>query len=149
MKRVYVSESPEQTRSIAASLASSLPERCFIALFGGMGMGKTEFVRGLCGALVPDARVTSPTYTVVNMYSSGGVKVNHFDMYRITDEDSLESTGFYDLIREGITVCEWSENIPFALPEKHIVVSFSALSDVSRRIEVKTEGAEDYADTGY
>ena len=149
MTRVFISDSPERTRSFAGSVAALLPRSCFIALFGDMGMGKTEFVRGLCGALVPGARVSSPTYTVVNVYSSDGVRVNHFDMYRITDEDSLESTGFYDVIREGITVCEWSENIPFALPEKYLSVSFSALSPTSRKIVVRTEGAENYADVGY
>ncbi|MBQ9544609.1 MAG: tRNA (adenosine(37)-N6)-threonylcarbamoyltransferase complex ATPase subunit type 1 TsaE [Clostridia bacterium] len=149
MERTFVSASPEETRAFAASLAPLLPENCFIALFGKMGMGKTEFVRGLCSALVPGARLSSPTYTVLNVYSSGKIKVNHFDMYRISDEDSLESTGFYDVIRNGVTVCEWSENVPFALPDKYLAVRFTAPSGSSRRIELKTIGAETYADLGY
>ncbi len=148
MMCIYDSTSPRETREIAKVFAPLLPDKSFIALYGDMGAGKTEFVRGLCEKLVPEAAVSSPTYTVVNVYSSGGAKVNHFDMYRITDEDSLESCGFYDVSKEGITVCEWSENVPFALPEKYLSVRIEVVSESARRIILKLEGTGRYAELG-
>ena len=149
MKSIYYSESVEETERIAADLAQKLPECCFIAFFGGLGMGKTAFTRGLASVLVPDARVTSPTYTVVNVYHSKTKRINHFDLYRITDEDGLESVGFYDYLPTGITVCEWCENVPFALPDKYCRVEFKRVNEDKREIEISLIGVESYADLRY
>ena len=144
-----VSLSVSDTEDIAADIAKQIPNVCFIALYGDLGAGKTAFVRGLCRELVPDARVSSPTYTVVNVYSSKTGRVNHFDMYRVTDEDSLESVGFWDYLPTGVTVCEWSENVPFALPEKYLEVRIERIGETERSVEITLKGASRYADLGY
>lgn len=149
MKEVYYSKNVAETEALGENLAKKLPENCFIAMYGDLGMGKTAFVRGLCKSLCPDDRVTSPTYTIVNIYKQGKARINHFDMYRITDEDSLESVGFYDYLPQGITVCEWCENIPFALPEVYLEVRFSLDDDNNRVITLCVKGGEGYADLGY
>ena len=135
-----ISRSVADTEDIAADIAKQIPNVCFIALYGDLGAGKTAFVRGLCRELVPDARVSSPTYTVVNVYSSKTGRVNHFDMYRVTDEDSLESVGFWDYLPTGVTVCEWSENVPEAFDGSEIRVAIEKTGDDERRITV--EGVE-------
>ncbi len=117
----------EETEAIGASLASLLASDpalpTFIALYGDLGVGKTAFVRGFTGALAPGARVKSPTFALVHEYGTGPRAVFHFDMYRITDEDELYSIGFYDYFsRGGYILTEWSENIPFALPERYLQV---------------------------
>lgn len=124
-------DSPEATERVGVELAelmlgdSSLPK--FIALYGDLGVGKTAFVRGFTSAVTPGARVKSPTFALVNEYRIKGGKnppVFHFDMYRIGDEDELYSIGFYDYLdRNGVCLTEWSENIPFALPDSHIAVN--------------------------
>jgi tRNA threonylcarbamoyladenosine biosynthesis protein TsaE len=118
---------------------SSLPR--FIALYGDLGVGKTAFVRGFTSALAPAARVKSPTFALVNEYKGSPLSVFHFDMYRITDEDDLYSIGFYDYRdRGGVILVEWSENIPYALPEEYISITIEKDSDTdedSRRITVK------------
>ncbi len=121
---------------------SSIPR--FIALFGDLGVGKTAFVRGFTSVFVPNARVKSPTFALVNEYKPQDAKlpaVFHFDMYRITDEDELYSIGFYDyLSRNGICLVEWSENIEYALPDERIAVSIekcSADDPVRRRIIIE------------
>lgn len=125
---IYTS-SPEETenfgKQIAAELAgdASLPR--FIALYGDLGVGKTAFVRGLASVLSPGAAVRSPTFALVNEYRRGAIPVFHFDMYRIEDEDALESIGFYDYLDRGLCVVEWSENIPYALPECHLRVEIT------------------------
>ena len=121
-------DSPEATERVGVELAelmlgdSSLPK--FIALYGDLGVGKTAFVRGFTSLFSPKARVKSPTFALVNEYKGEKTSVFHFDMYRIGDEDELYSIGFYDYLdRNGVCLTEWSENIPFALPDSHIAVN--------------------------
>ncbi len=95
----------------------------FVALYGDLGVGKTAFVRGFTSVIAPNATVHSPTFALVNEYRSKNISVFHFDMYRISNEDDLFSIGFYDYLdRMGICLVEWSENIPYALPDDFIRV---------------------------
>ena len=122
-KWIYTSNSEEDTEKIAAEFAKTLKKGDFIAFFGNLGSGKTAFVRGVASVLCPNARVQSPTYAIVNEYR-GNIPVFHFDMYRILDDDSLYSVGFYDYFdRGGVIFTEWSENIPYALPEEYFRVT--------------------------
>lgn len=117
-----VTASPETTEAVAAEFAEAVRSymreneggNCFIALYGDVGVGKTVFVRGLASVICPDDFVQSPTYAIVNEYK-GEYRICHYDMYRITSEDDLESTGFYDY-KNCIIVAEWCENIPYAIP---------------------------------
>ena len=124
---VYTAEATE-TEALGASLAQamlgdpSLPP--FVALYGDLGVGKTAFVRGFTGTVAPSALVRSPTFALVNEYRAKPRSVFHFDMYRIEDEDDLYSIGFYDYLdRAGICLVEWSEKIPFALPDEFLRVT--------------------------
>ncbi|MBR5538961.1 MAG: tRNA (adenosine(37)-N6)-threonylcarbamoyltransferase complex ATPase subunit type 1 TsaE [Clostridia bacterium] len=124
-------------RSLAERLVKDQRHTAFIALYGDLGVGKTAFVRGFTSAICKDAKVKSPTYTVVNEYRGGVVPVFHFDMYRIVDDDDLYSTGFYDYVDEGIILSEWSENIPFAVPKEHISVKIEKDGEDKRRITIE------------
>ena len=123
--------SPEETEAVAkefantvrACMADSEGDNLFIALYGDVGVGKTVFVRGLASVLCPDDFVQSPTYALVNEYR-GEYRICHYDMYRITSEDDLESTGFYDY-KNCVIVAEWCENIPYALPRAYYSVEIS------------------------
>ena len=125
MNTTYITNSPEETEALGKELAEamladpSLPP-C-VALYGDLGVGKTAFTRGFTAAVAPDARVKSPTFALVHEYRGKRGTVFHFDMYRITGEDDLYSIGFDDYLESrGICLCEWSENIPFALPEAYV-----------------------------
>lgn len=128
-----ISNSPKDTETIGEKIASKLKGDEVIALFGGLGMGKTAFTRGLCSALGISDGVSSPTFALVNEYS-GKYRVYHFDMYRVTTWDDLYSTGFFDYIGNGILVIEWSENIEGALPENAVKISISRGSGDEQRI---------------
>ncbi len=126
--KIYTA-SPADTERAGAELAkklladSALPR--YIALYGDLGVGKTAFVRGVASVLCPGAAVRSPTFALVNEYR-GQLPMFHFDMYRITGEDDLYSIGYDDyLLREGVILVEWSENIPFALPDTFLRVTIS------------------------
>ena len=119
----YITNSPETTEIAAKEFASTLKGNEVIALYGGLGMGKTTFVRGLCSYFGIDSGVSSPTFAIVNEYS-GNIKIFHFDMYRINSWDDLYSTGFFDYIGQGLCIIEWSENIEAALPDNTVRVEF-------------------------
>lgn len=119
-----------ETEKCGADLAKKITENPalprFVALYGDLGVGKTAFVRGFTHAISPSSAVKSPTYTLVNEYRASPLSVFHFDMYRIEDEDSLYSIGFYDYLdRAGICLTEWTENIEFALPDSYIKVTIN------------------------
>ena len=118
-----VSDTEEIGKQVAHALISDAHAPRFIALYGDLGVGKTAFIRGFTSEIVPTAKVKSPTFALVNEYKGKPLSVFHFDMYRITDEDELWSIGFYDYLdRKGICLVEWSENIPFAIPDRYLKV---------------------------
>lgn len=136
MKTIY-SHSANDTENIGALIAQQLTGNEVIALFGGLGMGKTAFTRGLCSALGVADGVSSPTFALVNEYS-GKYNIYHFDMYRVTSWDDLYSTGFFDYLDTGVLVIEWSENIEGALPENAVRITISkGESDDDRIFEIE------------
>lgn len=129
---VFTTNSPEETRAAAQSIAPLLRPGDLIAYRGGMGAGKTTFTAGLARGLGSTAWVSSPTFALVHQYD-GPIPLCHFDMFRITTPDDLWSTGFFDYLESGaVLAVEWSENIAEALPEPHITVEF-AMGEGDRR----------------
>lgn len=122
MSRTYISHSYEDTLKIGEGLAESLKGTEVIALFGGLGMGKTALTTGIARGLGSSDSVSSPTFALVNEYH-GKYNVYHFDMYRISSWDDLYSIGFFDYLDTGVLVIEWSENIENALPPEYIRVT--------------------------
>lgn len=136
----YITHSTQETEQLGAMIAKKLCGNEVIALFGGLGMGKTAFTRGIAAELGVSDGVSSPTFALVNEYS-GKYNIYHFDMYRVTTWDDLYSTGFFDYIGTGVLVIEWSENIEGALPDNAIRISISSGENENERI-FNIEGAE-------
>ncbi len=136
----FFTESYEETEEIAFRLAQTLKGTEIIAMFGGLGAGKTAFTRGLARGLGIEDGVSSPTFALVHEYE-GKFPIYHFDMYRINTFDDLYTTGFFDYMDNGVMVIEWSENIENALPDNCIRVYIKVISENEREIEI--EGAED------
>ena len=133
----FYTHSPKETEAVGARLGSALSPGSVVAYFGGLGMGKTAFTRGLGY----QGRVTSPTFTIVNEYEGGRLPLFHFDMYRLTSAEDLFDIGWEDyLSRGGVCAVEWSENIADALPADAIQVRIERVDDMTRRITV--EGVE-------
>ena len=141
-EKLYVSESAEETERIAATLAKQLKKVDTLALYGEMGAGKTNFVRGLVCELMPEnlRLVHSPTFAIVNEYRGAEYSIFHFDFYRIKDEEDLYSVAFFEYFdKNGIIITEWSELFDDLLPKNKKTV----------RIEKTTEnGRNIYADFG-
>lgn len=133
----YISNSPLETEKIAEDFAKTLKGGEVIAFNGGLGMGKTCFVRGLAKGLGFNGDVTSPTFAIVNEYLGGKHNLYHFDMYRIESWDDLYSIGYFDYLSSGgILAVEWSENIGEALEENTIYIEIENLGDNKRSIKI-------------
>lgn len=133
---VFKASNIAETESVAAEIAKKLENGGFLALYGGMGAGKTTFVRGLVKALCPECLdlVHSPTFAIVNEYCGEKISIFHFDLYRLTDEDDLYSTGFYDYIEQGaLVITEWTELFEDSVPEGAIKLKIETVSETERR----------------
>ena len=114
----YTTHSPRQTEQLGRAFGARLQPGELVAFYGGLGAGKTAFIRGLAAGLGIQEPVTSPTYTVVNEYLSGRLPLFHFDMYRLSSSDELFDIGWEDyLARGGVCAVEWSENVVDALQD--------------------------------
>ncbi len=118
---------------IGVKLASGLKGNEVIALFGGLGMGKTALTTGIAKGFGAENCVSSPTFAIVNEYH-GKAAIYHFDMYRVNTWDDLYSTGFFDYLGNGVIIIEWSENIENALPDEYIKISIEKGSSENERI---------------
>jgi tRNA threonylcarbamoyladenosine biosynthesis protein TsaE len=137
-----LSHSVAQTESIAAKLADSLVGGECIALDGPLGAGKTQFVRGLAGALGADVRaVSSPTFVLLNIYRGGRLTVFHLDAYRVGGGEDFEAIGFAELLEQnGVVVVEWASRVEGILPAKRINVNIEVMGKSDRRITIERSG---------
>jgi len=128
-ERTVITTSENETFELAVNFAKTLEAGSVICLSGDLGAGKTVFAKGICSALDVTEYISSPTFTIVNEYE-GKMRVFHFDMYRIEDEDELIEIGYDEYLASGgICIIEWPENIKNSLPKKRIEVSI--LRDLS------------------
>lgn len=137
-------ETEEVGRNLAKKLDDCKIKRAFIAMRGEMGVGKTVFTRGFASYFGIKG-VKSPTYTIVNEYrSSDGVRIFHFDLYRISDVDDLISIGYDDYVNAvGYCIAEWSERAESELPKNTIFVTISRTpTDENERI-IEISGFEE------
>lgn len=139
MKR-YDTASPRETEDLACALAGQLRAGDVLAFRGGMGAGKTAFVRGLARGLDCVGEVSSPTFALVHEYG-GRIPLYHFDMYRISTMEDLFSTGYFDYLDAGgILAVEWSENIDGALEDPIYVTIQQPEGPGSSRRTITIEG---------
>jgi tRNA threonylcarbamoyladenosine biosynthesis protein TsaE len=119
-----ITKSAEETVNFGKQLAVKLKNKDVIALYGDLGSGKTQIVKGICTALGVTDMVNSPTFIIVNEYTSPSLTdIYHFDFYRVKSENEILNIGFEDYMKKrGIVLIEWPEHIERLLPEKTIRV---------------------------
>lgn len=132
----FESNSVDDTYALAKRIADTLEGNETIILSGDLGAGKTTFTKGLALALGVKEELTSPTFTIMNVYNSGRVRLNHLDMYRLESSDDLYEVGVEDEIDDGVTVIEWNKFDN--LNGKIINIDISTDGDV-RIFDIKTE----------
>ncbi len=137
----YIAKNAEETLDIGMRLGQTLQSGDVLALYGGLGAGKTVFAKGIAKGLGISEEVTSPTFTLLRQYQ-GRLALCHFDLYRIEDDQELEHIGFYDYLGgDNVCVIEWPENAPELFAT--IRVNIAGSGDEERRIEIKREEGND------
>lgn len=121
---------------VADALVRFAGEVRAVAFFGEMGAGKTTFIRVLCARLGVEGPVTSPTFSIVNEYSTAsGARVFHFDFYRLRSEQEAVEIGLEEYLESGSwCLMEWPEKVLNLLPKPRIDVRLT-VSDGLRRFE--------------
>ena len=112
-----------QLVEVAQAFASTIGQGGVIFLDGDLGVGKTTFARALIAALGVGERIKSPTYSLVESYQAGELRVHHLDLYRIADADELEWLGLADLLQgDSLMLVEWPQRALAALPAPDLVL---------------------------
>ena len=153
----FISNSPDETESFGRQFAGNVKPGDVIALTGGLGSGKTQFVKGLVAGLGSAAEVTSPTFTLIHEYTDGPVPIYHFDFFRLEDRQrsrrepsdvdgkareglragtranqSAERLGLDDyFFGDGVSAIEWADKFPELIPKHAQWISFAAKTDAS------------------
>jgi tRNA threonylcarbamoyladenosine biosynthesis protein TsaE len=149
-----ISKSPSETEALGEQWGRAAQSGLVIALSGDLGAGKTQLVRGLARGLGVTSRVHSPTFTLVNEYSGGRLRLFHLDLYRLETPEQIHGAGIEEFLQpDGVAVIEWAERIlagklrtsnfePRTLKEDRVrLVRIETLSETERRIVYEDTGA--------
>lgn len=121
---IIETRSPEETFELGKKIGEAAKPGQVYTLNGDLGVGKTVFIQGVAAGLGITEPVSSPTFTIVQVYEEGRLPFYHFDVYRIGDIEEMEEIGYDDyFFGEGICLIEWAELIRDILPEKRIEVT--------------------------
>lgn len=127
--------SVEETLELGKKIGSQAKPGEIYTLNGDLGVGKTVFAQGLAQGLGITEPISSPTFTIVQIYEKGRMPLYHFDVYRIGDVEEMEEIGYEDCFYgKGVCLIEWAELIGEIIPEEAIPV----------RIEKDLEKGFDY-----
>ena len=141
----FISHSPAETESLGESWGREAQSGLVIALSGDLGAGKTQLVRGFARGLGVTTRVHSPTFTLVNEYNGGRMKLFHLDLYRLETPAQIHSAGIEDFLQpDGVAVIEWAERMEDGRWKmeggKIRKVRIEVLSETERRITYENSG---------
>ncbi|MBQ6173675.1 MAG: tRNA (adenosine(37)-N6)-threonylcarbamoyltransferase complex ATPase subunit type 1 TsaE [Clostridia bacterium] len=127
--------SPAETRALGARLAQLLLPGDVLLLEGDLGAGKSELTRGIARGLGVDGPVSSPSFTILNVYDSGRIPLYHFDWYRLNSAEELYEMGMDEYLGgDGVAVVEWPSRCPDAIPADHLLVTVTPLGETVREI---------------
>lgn len=129
-------DSLENIRAAAKEFIGNMGCGKLFAFYGKMGAGKTTFIKAICEELGVEDTITSPTFALVNEYTSGnGFPIYHFDFYRIKKVEEVYDMGYEDYFYGGnLCFLEWPELIEDLLPEDAVKVNISTEEDGSRTV---------------
>ena len=146
MKRSASAATLAETQELGRRLGAAASAGDCVALIGDLGAGKTSFVQGIAAGLeIPaEVRVTSPTFTLVNIYRGGRVELVHCDLYRIENAAELVELGLDDLIGEAVVCVEWADRFP-VLPADSLAIELSVTGEDSRELVASAGGPDSEA----
>ena len=120
---VTETRSPEETYALGEKIGKAAQPGQIYTLTGDLGVGKTVFTQGVAAGLGITEPVSSPTFTIVQVYEEGRLPFYHFDVYRIGDIEEMEEIGYEDCFYgEGVCLIEWADLIQEILPPDVIAI---------------------------
>ena len=121
-----ITNSQEQTIAVGEKLAKTVEKGAIFTLVGDLGAGKTHFVKGFAKGVGSQDLVTSPTFTLLNVYEGGRMPVYHFDMYRLSSKEEAEELGFHEYFDaktlDGVVLVEWPSQVAGLINCPHIEI---------------------------
>ncbi len=145
----FISHSPAETETLGERLGRGAARGLVIALTGELGAGKTQLVKGLARGLGVPARVHSPTFTLVNEYAGGRLKLFHLDLFRLETRGQFLAAGLEEFLQpDGVAVIEWAEKMEAKAESgtrkadpKWISVRIEIVGETERKIVYDDPGA--------
>ncbi len=134
----FISHNIEETKELAKKIANQLCAGKVVLLYGTLGAGKTTFTKALIKELGFDGVVTSPTFSIYNVYQAK-MPVYHFDMYRIEDEGEATEIGIDEIFEDknAISIVEWPEKVEQMLPEDAMKIKIYIIDENTRKFVVE------------
>lgn len=117
---IIETNTPKETFDFGKSLGQRAKAGTVYTLIGDLGVGKTVLTQGLAKGLEIQEPISSPTFTIVQVYEEGRLPLYHFDVYRIGDVEEMEEIGYEDYFYgEGVSLIEWANLIEEILPQQY------------------------------
>ena len=137
MKKVIETHSAAETRALGREMAEKMRAGTVVLLRGDLGAGKSELARGIAQGLGVTETVTSPSFTILNVYESGRLPLYHFDWYRLESAEELYELGMEEYLGgDGVALVEWPEMCEEAVPEGCMNIRLTAMGENDRKIEI-------------
>lgn len=138
---IFYTASPEETLQLGQRLAELLHAGDVVCLSGDLGAGKTLLTKGIASGLGVTEDVTSPTFTVLQVYEAK-IPVYHFDLYRLEHADELMDIGFDEFVfGSGIAIIEWADKFSSCMPEEYLRIEIThGTTPETRIIQVQPQG---------
>lgn len=136
-----LTHSPAETRALGERLAHLLLPGDVLLLWGDLGAGKSELTRGLARGLGVTGPISSPSFTILNVYEDGRLPLYHFDWYRLESAEELYEMGMDEyLLGDGVAVVEWPGQCPEAIPACRLDITITPVDETTRAIRLEGRG---------
>jgi tRNA threonylcarbamoyladenosine biosynthesis protein TsaE len=136
-----ITSSAAETQAAGSCLASCLQSGDVVLLSGDLGAGKTVLAKGVAEGLGVESSVTSPTFNILLVYQ-GRLTLNHFDLYRLDSEEQLVDVDYFGTLESGgVSIVEWGDRFPDAVPADHALIELGMSGDTARDLACSAQGS--------
>ncbi|MGB4267711.1 MAG: tRNA (adenosine(37)-N6)-threonylcarbamoyltransferase complex ATPase subunit type 1 TsaE [Spirochaetota bacterium] len=136
-KTTYITQSQEETLALGIELGKNAKPGDIFALIGNLGTGKTILAKGIAKGLGIEEEITSPTFTLLEVYEST-LPLYHFDLYRISNDAELENLFFEEYwFGDGVSVIEWADRALKRLPQDIYIITLEYIDAKRRKITIE------------
>ena len=137
-RKLLISHSPEETILLGEKIGKQLKKGTVLELIGDLGAGKTHLSKGLVKGLGSEDMVTSPTFSLMQIYSGNTIPIYHIDGYRLENEEAAYMSGLEDaFLGDGIAIVEWGQGVR-SLYDGHLIeIEIKKINETEREIEIR------------